>query len=108
MRGRLHITSKSETRGGQKVYVITPDIIPPEHRDKLLIHVHGGCYVFSHGESGTTEAIMMAGLGHFKLFSVDSGMLPEDYFSAALTNGPNVYRKVLKTSATSNLAVFAT
>src|SRR3954467_11357259 len=47
VRGRLHVASKSETMGGQKVYVITPDVIPPEHRDKLLIHVHGGCYVFS-------------------------------------------------------------
>jgi len=46
MRERLHVASKFETRGGQKVYVITPDVIPPEHREKLLIHVHGGCYAF--------------------------------------------------------------
>jgi monoterpene epsilon-lactone hydrolase len=71
MRERLHVAVKSETRGGVKVYVVTPDVIPSEHRDKLLIHVHGGCYVFSPGESGTTEAIMMAGLGHFKVISVN-------------------------------------
>src|SRR4051794_2824716 len=63
LRERLHVAVKSETRGGVKVYVVTPDVIPPEHRDKLLIHAHGGCYVFSPGEAGATEAMMMAGLG---------------------------------------------
>jgi monoterpene epsilon-lactone hydrolase len=108
MRGRLHVASKSETRGGQKVYVITPDVIPPEHRDKLLIHVHGGCYVFSPGQSGTTEAIIMAGLGHFKVISVDYRMPPEAYFPAALDDVMTVYREALKTTAPKNLAVFGT
>ena len=104
----MHVASKSETRRGQKVYVITPEVIPPEHRDKLLIHVHGGCYVFSPGESGTTEAIIMAGLGHFKVISVDYRMPPEAYFPAALDDVMTVYREALKTTAPKNLAVFGT
>ena len=80
MRERLHVTVQPVTMDGVKVYVVTPDVIPPEHRDKLLIHVHGGCYVLSPGESGTAEAIIMAGLGHFKVISVDYRMPPEAYF----------------------------
>ena len=51
--------------------MITPSDIPPENRNRLLVHVHGGCYVLSGGESGTSEAIYMAAFGHFKVLSVD-------------------------------------
>jgi hypothetical protein len=91
---------------GVKVYVVTPDVIPSEHRDKLLIHVHGGCYVLFPGESGTTEAIMMAGLGHFKVISVDYRMPPEGYFPAALENAMTVYKAALKKANPKNMAVF--
>jgi epsilon-lactone hydrolase len=46
---------------GVKVFIVTPDEIPPENRNRLLIHVHGGCYVLFPGEAGVTEAITMAG-----------------------------------------------
>ena len=74
MRQRLHVSVRPETMDGVRVFIVTPDVIPAEHRDKLLIHVHGGCYVLYPGESGTAEAIMMAGLGHFKVVSVDYRM----------------------------------
>src|SRR6202049_2562260 len=108
MRERLHVTMQSATMDGVRVYVVTPDVIPPEHRDKLLIHVHGGCYVLFPRESGTSEAIMMAGLGHFKVISVDYRMPPEGYFPAALDDAMTVYKAALKTSAPKNMAVFGT
>jgi acetyl esterase/lipase len=108
MRERLHVTVKSSTMDGVRVYVVTPDVLPPEHRDKLLIHVHGGCYVLSPGEAGTPEAILMAGIGHFKVISVDYRMPPEAYFPAALDDAMTVYKAVLKTSDAKNLAVFGT
>jgi monoterpene epsilon-lactone hydrolase len=37
MRERLHVAVQPGTMDGVKVYVVTPDVIPPEHRDKLLI-----------------------------------------------------------------------
>jgi epsilon-lactone hydrolase len=106
MRERLHVKVQPGIMDGVRVYVVTPDIIPPEHRDKLLIHVHGGCYVLSPGESGTSEAIMMAGLGHFKVISVDYRMPPEAYFPAALDDAMTVYKAALKTAKPSNVAVF--
>jgi acetyl esterase/lipase len=93
---------------GVRVYIVTPDVIPPEHRDKLLIHVHGGCYVLYPGESGTAEAIMMAGLGHFKVVSVDYRMPPEAYFPGALDDAMTVYKSALKTTDPKNIAVFGT
>jgi monoterpene epsilon-lactone hydrolase len=108
MRERLHVTVKSSTMGGVRVYLVTPDDVPPAHRDKLLIHVHGGCYVFSPGEAGTTEAIVMAGIGHFNVISVDYRMPPEAYFPAALDDAMTVYQAALKTSDPKNMAVFGT
>ena len=108
MRERLHVTVRPESRGGVKVYLVTPDVISPEHRDKVLLHVHGGCYVFSPGESGTTEAVLMAGLGHFQVISIDYRMPPDGYFPAALDDAMAVYRAVLKAVVPKNLAVFGT
>jgi monoterpene epsilon-lactone hydrolase len=108
LRERLHVTVKPSTMNGVRVYVVTPDVIAPEHRDKLLLHVHGGCYELSPGEAGTSEAIMMAGLGHFKVISVDYRMPPEAYFPGALDDAVSVYQSVLKTSDPKNVAVFGT
>lgn len=108
MRERLHVTVMPSVMNGVRVYVVTPDVIPPEHRDKLLIHVHGGCYELSPGEAGTSEAIMMAGLGHFKVISVDYRMPPESYFPGALDDAMTVYESVLKVTKPTNVAVFGT
>ena len=67
-----------------------------------------GCYVFFPGESGTSEAIMMAGLGGFKVIAVDYRMPPEGYFPAALDDAMTVYRAALQTSDPKNMAVFGT
>jgi monoterpene epsilon-lactone hydrolase len=108
MRQRLHVTVRPDTIDGVKVYIVTPDVIPAEHSDKLLIHVHGGCYELFPGESGTGEAILMAGLGHFKVISVDYRMPPEAYFPGALNDAMTVYKAELKTTASRNIAVFGT
>jgi acetyl esterase/lipase len=40
---RLHVKSEAAIIDGVRIHVLTPDEIPPENRDKVLIHVHGGC-----------------------------------------------------------------
>jgi acetyl esterase/lipase len=108
LRQRLHVSVKADTIDGVRVFIVTPDDIPPEHKDKVLIHVHGGCYVLFPGESGTSEAIMMAGFGHFKVISVDYRMPPEAYFPGALDDAMTVYKAVLKSTDPKNIAVFGT
>jgi len=108
MRERLHVTSQAGTMGGVRIYTVASGVIPPEHRDKLLLHVHGGCYVLYPGESGTSEAILMAGLGHFRVISVDYRMPPEGYFPAALDDAMTVYKEALKTHDAKDIAVFGT
>jgi acetyl esterase/lipase len=84
VRERLRVTMEPQTIGGARAYVLTPQDLPAENRNRLLIHVHGGCYVSNPGESGTSEATMMAGFGHFRVISVDYRMPPEAYFPVAI------------------------
>jgi hypothetical protein len=42
MRDQLRVRSEPLTFDGVKTYVLTPEVIPPENCNRLLIHVHGG------------------------------------------------------------------
>ncbi|MGF6919288.1 alpha/beta hydrolase [Paraburkholderia sp. 40] len=108
MRERLGVTVLPNTINGVRVYVVTPDVIPPDHHDKVLIHIHGGCYELYPGEAGTNEAVIMAGLGHYKVISVDYRMPPEGYFPAALDDVETVYKAVLRANDAKNVGVFGT
>ena len=87
LREKFSVKSESMTVNGVQAYLVTPQVIPPENRNRLLIHVHGGCYVLSGGEAGTTEAIYMAGFGRFKVLSIDYRRPPEFPYPAALDDG---------------------
>lgn len=105
---RLHVKSEAATMDGVRVHVITPDTIPVENQGKVLIHVHGGCYVLFPGESGTPEGLIMAGDGHYKVISVDYRMPPEAYFPAAVDDALTVYKAMLRTVPSRNIGVFGT
>ena len=105
---RLNLTMTAQTMGGVRVHVITPRVLPAANRGRVLMHVHGGCYVLSPGEAGTIEAILMAGIGQYKVISVDYRMPPEAYFPAALDDAVTVYREMTRTMNPKGIAVFGT
>ena len=105
---RMQVTVEKTSLDGVRAFIVTPAKLAPENRDRVLIHMHGGCYVLSPGEAALPEAVLMAGLGGFKVISVDYRMPPEAYFPAALDDGVTVYKNVLKTTAAKNIAVFGT
>jgi acetyl esterase/lipase len=106
MREELRVRSEPLSIDGVKAYVLTPEVIPAENRNRLLIHVHGGCYVSNPGESGTVEAIMMAGFGRFKVISVDYRMAPDHPYPAALDDAMAVWKAALKMADPKNMAIF--
>jgi acetyl esterase/lipase len=108
MRERLHVKVESTTIDGVRAFIVTPDVIPPENRNRLLVHVHGGCYLLSPGEAATPEAIFMAGFGHFKIISVDYRMPPEAYFPAALDDAMTVWKAATKMADPKNMGIFGT
>jgi acetyl esterase/lipase len=106
MSERLHVKVEKTMIDGVRAFIVTPETISPQNANRLLVHVHGGCYVLNPGEAALPEAMFMAGFGHFKVISVDYRMPPEAYFPAALDDGLTVYKNALKTLPAKNIAVF--
>src|SRR5439155_16377366 len=77
LRRRLGVKVEPTVIGGVKAYQVTPESVLEANRNRLLVHVHGGGYVFGPGESGTREAILMAGYGGIRIISVDYRMPPD-------------------------------
>jgi acetyl esterase/lipase len=103
---RLHVTVQQSQMGGVTVYEVIPDQVARENRDRLLIHIHGGCYVLGGGLAATSEAVMMAGIGHYKVISIDYRMPPVAYFPVALDDVVAVWREALKAYPAKRMAVF--
>ncbi len=91
---------------GVKAFVITPAVVSEQNKNRLLIHVHGGCFVSSPGLSGTVEAIYMAGLEHVKVISVDYRMPPDHPYPAALDDAMKVWSATSKTHDPKKMAIF--
>jgi epsilon-lactone hydrolase len=76
-REKLGVTMEPTVIGGVKAFILTPKEIRPENRNRLLIHVHGGGYVYNPGEAGTGEGTLMAAFGGYKVISIDYRMPPD-------------------------------
>jgi len=94
------------TIDGVKAFVVTPENIPPQNQNRVLIHVHGGCFVSFPGESGTVEAVYMAGFGKYKVISVDYRMPPDHPYPAALDDAITVWKAMVKTNDPRKMAIF--
>ncbi len=106
LRQELHVKVEPLTIDGVKAHMVTPENIPPENLNRLLVHVHGGCYAHFPGEAGTREAILMAGFGRFKIISVDYRMPPDHPYPAALDDAMTVWKSAVKRSNPGNMAIF--
>ena len=103
---RLQVDVQSAQMGGVHVFILTPRKMRPENRNRLLIHVHGGCYVLNPAEAGLSEAVFMAGFGGFRVVSVDYRMPPTAYFPAALDDAMAVWRAALRDHSPKTMAIF--
>jgi epsilon-lactone hydrolase len=107
-REKLGVTMEPGVIGGVKVFTLTPKEIRPENRDRLLVHVHGGGYVYGPGEAGTQEGTLMAAYGGFKVVSIDYRMPPDFPYPAAMDDAMAVWKEVVKTNNPRNTAIFGT
>jgi monoterpene epsilon-lactone hydrolase len=94
--------------GGVKAFIVTPNAMPQANRNRLLVHVHGGGYVFGPGEAALPEAVLMAGFGGFKVISVDYRMPPDFPYPAAMDDAIAVWKEAVKMADPKNMAIFGT
>ena len=77
LKKQFNVTVEQKTVAGVKVYSVKPEVIAEENRRRLLVHLHGGGYVFLWWRSRDFEAILMAHYGKIEVISVDYRMPPE-------------------------------
>jgi epsilon-lactone hydrolase len=108
LKEKLHVTVEEKTMAGVHVYRVTPDNIPEQNRNRLLVHVHGGAYVFFGGMAATGEAILMAHFAQTEVLSVDYRMPPDFPFPAAIDDTVAVWKEVIQSHTPRNVALFGT
>ncbi len=96
------------TVAGVKCFLVTPDNADPKNADDLVLHLHGGAYVFSPGEIGAGEAAVLAHYSKMQVLSVDYRMPPDHPYPAAVDDAVAVYQELLKKHAAKKLVVFGT
>jgi acetyl esterase/lipase len=79
-----------------KCYRVTPKSIADGHDKCLLVHVHGGAFVFNGGLACTTEAVLLADACKIPVLTVDYRMPPDHPFPAAPDDVLTVWKEVLK------------
>jgi epsilon-lactone hydrolase len=105
---QLDVTVTPTTVAGVPCFRLTPGDIPPEHRDRLLIHLHGGAFVFFAGDGGTGEGMMVAHYAKTEVLSVDYRMPPDHPFPAALDDAVAVWSERVKDHEPAKMALFGT
>jgi epsilon-lactone hydrolase len=104
----FHVAVTEEKIAGVHVYRLKPPVIAPENKNRILVHVHGGAYVFGGSEAATAEALMAANFGKIEVVSVDYRMPPDFPFPAALDDAMAVWKDVAKTHNPKNMGLFGT
>jgi monoterpene epsilon-lactone hydrolase len=108
IRAKLGVSLQPAVIGGVKAFILEPRNVPRDNRNRLLVHVHGGGYVYNPGEAGTAEATLMAGYGGYKVISFDYRMPPDDPYPAAMDDAMAVWKAVLTMQKPENMAIFGT
>jgi len=80
--------------------------VPARNRDRVLINLHGGGFFSGAGNHALIESIPLAGLGKFKVVTVDYREGPEYQFPAASEDTALVYSALLKEYKPPNIGIY--
>src|SRR5262249_30475697 len=105
---KLRVTVTEERIAGVRVYRVKPAVVAPENRNRILVHVHGGAYVFGGGEAAAAEAVLMAQFGEIEIVSVDYRMPPDFPYPTAPDDALAVWREVAKSRNPGHVGLFGT
>jgi monoterpene epsilon-lactone hydrolase len=90
----VHVENK--VLGGVKVEVITPkEGVAANERERVLINLHGGAFLWGEGSGGEIESIPIASLGRITVITIAYRQGPEYKFPAASEDVAAVYRALL-------------
>lgn len=87
------------------VYEICPKNFKNLKKDKIVIYIHGGGFVYNPGITGTQQAMQLAIEG-YRVLSIDYRMLPDHPYPAALDDIYTVYQVLLNKYGARNICIY--
>jgi epsilon-lactone hydrolase len=97
----------SETIAGVGTDVVLPaQGVTQENRDRVLVNLHGGAFLWGAHSGGLVESIPIASIGRIKVITVDYRQGPEHTFPAASDDVEAVYRALLKQYKPANIGIY--
>ena len=107
MRRHFRTTERRETIGGVTVDIVEPaEGIAPANRNRVLINVHGGAFMWGSGSGALVEAIPIAAAMRIRVVTVDYRLAPEHRYPAASEDVATVYRAYLKQHPAANIGIY--
>lgn len=107
MQKRYAVKTHQETIAGVGADVVEPaQGIAPQNRQRVLINLHGGAFLWGAHSGGLVESIPIASLGRIKVISLDYRQGPEHVFPAASEDVEAVYRELLKHYPPANIGIY--
>jgi epsilon-lactone hydrolase len=101
------VTIQHATIAGVGADVVLPaQGIAPDNRDRVLINLHGGGFLWGAHSGGLVESIPIASLGRIKVISVDYRQGPEYTFPAASDDVEAVYKALLKQYKPADIGIY--
>lgn len=98
---------ESKVFGGVKAEVITPkDGVAANERDRVLINLHGGAFLWGEGSGGEIESIPIASVGRITVITIAYRQGPEYKFPAASEDVATVYRALLKDHEAKKIGIY--
>jgi len=106
LRQRFSVVVIEKRIAGVRCYEVTPRGIPARNRNRLLVTVHGGGYVYGPGEAGNLEAITMAGFARMRVLSIDYRMPPDWPYPAAMDDAMTVWKEIVRSVKPARIGLF--
>ncbi len=98
---------KPQVIAGVRTEVITPKGgVTKQNRNRVLINLHGGAFLWGEGAGGEEESVPIASVGQITVITVAYRQGPEFKFPAASEDVAAVYQDLLRTYEPSNIGIY--
>lgn len=107
MRARYPVTLSTGTVAGVDVDIAEPASgVAPGNRQRVLIVLHGGAFLWGEHSGALVEAIPVAALAGMRVVGVDYRQGPEHVFPAATDDVVAVYKALMRDHPAGNIGIY--
>lgn len=107
MRRLFQTRERRQTLNGVMVDIVEPaDGVAARNRDRVLINVHGGAFMWGAGSGALVEAVPIAATLGIAVVTVDYRLAPEHRYPAASEDVTAVYRALLDRYPAANIGIY--